>query len=179
MPTFSTLARRASLGAGALLLATPAFAQVTAVPPDQRLNLGGIILHAKPLIMLVFAGLVIAIAYGAFVYIRGVIARGDQRPEGLTFLSALAAGGPLFGLFGAAYGLLDMSIGIANVRPSPSVTELAPGFAEAGLSVALGLLAGAIGVVGYRHLTGRTQSAAVAAPAAPEASPAHHARATA
>lgn len=144
---------------------------------DSHLALGGVLLHAKPLVQLVFAGLIVAIAYAAFVYLRGVLARRDQRPGGLTFLAALAVGGPLIGLFGAAYGLLDMSIGIANVRPEPSLTVLAPGFAEAALSVALGLLAGAIATIGHRHLTGRAQTLAQTAARTAEGSPAHLARA--
>jgi hypothetical protein len=143
---------------------------------DSHLALGGVLLHAKPLVQLIFAGLIVAIAYAAVVYLRGVLARRDQRPGGMAFLSALAAGGPLIGLFGAAYGLLDMSIGIANVRPEPTLTVLAPGFAEAALSVALGLLAGAIAVIGHRHLTARRQGDAAARSAAAADPSAHMAR---
>jgi len=137
----------------------------------SNLTLIDVVTHAKPLVMLVFAGLIVATAYAAFVYIRGVISRRGERPSGLAFLAALASGGPLIGLFGATYGLLDMCIGIANVQPSPSVAVLAPGYAEAALSVTLGLLAGAVAVIGHRHLQARldtpTQSEpAVAAPSA-------------
>jgi len=182
MSTFNRLAVRASLAAAALLTAAPAFAAagdptLSVVAPADRLTLGGVLLDAKPLVKLVFAGLVIAILYAAFVYIRCLTARRDAPASGATFLSALAAGGPLIGFFGAAYGLADMCIGIANVRPAPSMTVLAPGFAEAGFCATLGLLAGAIAVIGSRHLTGRNQAAGAAAslPAA-NAPPSHLAR---
>lgn len=163
MPKFRSLAVSAGLAANALFLAAPAFSQsirapdtlVTYLPPDQRLSLGGILSHAKPLILLIVAALVVTIAYAAFVYIRGVIARRDDHIGGLVFLSALAAGGPMIGFFGAAYDLLDICIGIANKRPSATLIMLAPGFAEAGLCACLGLLAGAIAVIGHRHLTGK------------------------
>lgn len=165
------LVHRAGLAAAGLLLAAPAFAQgvappepaVTLAPPEHLLTIGGVFTHAKPLIMLIFAGLIVAIAYAAFVYIRGLAARRGQPVGGLVFLSALSVGGPLFGAFAAAYGLLDMSIGIANVRPEATLIMLAPGFAEAMLSISLGLLAGAIATVGHRHLTGRSQAVGHAA----------------
>jgi hypothetical protein len=179
MSRLSNIASRAGLAAATLILAAPAFAAdtaVTPVAPEHLLTLGGVVTHAKPLIMLMFAGLAAAIAYAAFVYIRGVIAPKTERPSGLAFLWALAAGGPLIGLFGASYGLLDMSIGIANTRPEATLTMLAPGYAEAALCVCLGLLAGAIAVIGHRHLTGRLEAAMSAQSAAPSATPAHLAR---
>lgn len=140
------------------------------MPTPSSLTVIDVFTHAKPVVMLAFAGLIVATAYAAFVYIAGLAARRSERPRGLTFLAALAAGGPLIGLFGAAYGILDMCIGIANVRPAPSVTVLAPGYAEAALSVTLGLLAGAVAVIGHRHLMARLeplpQSDLAAAPSA-------------
>jgi hypothetical protein len=144
----------------------------------SNLTLIDVFAHAKPLIMLIFAGLIVAAAYAAFVYIRGVLAHRNEPARGLGFLAALASGGPLLGLLGAAYGLLDMCIGIANVQPAPSVTTLAPGYAEAALSVTLGLLAGAIGVIGHRHLKVRLEAIHRSDPsvAAPSARPSDLAR---
>jgi hypothetical protein len=136
------------------------------VPAPPTMTILDVFTHAKPIVMLVFAGLILATAYAAFIYIGGVATRRGERPRGLAFLAALAAGGPLIGLFGAAYGILDMCIGIANVRPAPTVTVLAPGYAEAALSVALGLLAGAIAVIGHRHLGMRLEPLAQSGPAA-------------
>jgi hypothetical protein len=182
MSKLINLVHRASWTAAGLVLAAPAFAQgvaptdpqVSVVAPERRLAIGGVFTHAKPLIMLIFAGLIVAIAYAAFVYIRGLIARRGQPVGGLVFLSALSAGGPLIGVFGAAYGLLDMSIGIANVRPEATLIVLAPGFAEAMLSISLGLLAGAIATVGHRHLSGRGQAMGQSASVAPADGPPTH-----
>jgi MotA/TolQ/ExbB proton channel family len=170
-----------------LAAAAPAFAQPVAtpdaplaiVPLAQRLTLAGIFSHAKPVVQLIIAGLVVAIAYAAFVYVRDLVGRKDSRVGGQVFLFALAGGGPLIGLFGAAYNMLDSSIGVANVRPTPSLSILAPGLAEASLCLCLGLLAGAIATIGHRHLTGRAQAIAHAAPASADAPPAHVARAIA
>ena len=167
-----------------LAAAAPAYAQAIA-PPDaplaivplaQRLTLLGIFAHAKPVVQLLIAGLVVAIGYAAFVYIRGLVGRRDLRVGGQGFLFALAGGGPLIGLFGAAYGMLDSFIGVANVRPTPSLSILAPGLAAALLCVCLGLLAGAAGIIG---LSGRAQAIAHATPASADAPPAHLARAIA
>nr|MEA2798456.1 hypothetical protein [Phenylobacterium sp.] len=190
MSKLSNLVSRASLAATAFALAAaPAFAQTVAAPDTretvlplaQRLNLMGVLTHAKPLVQLVFAGLIVAIAYAAFVYIRRIVARRDERAGGLAFLAALAAGGPLIGFFGAAYGLLDMCIGIANTRPSATLVMLAPGYAEAALCAALGLLAGAIAVIGHRHLNARLDAVGEAAPATARDAPSssHPARAIA
>jgi len=148
------------------------------VPTPPALTIIDVFTHAKPIVMLVFTGLILATAYAAFLYASGLATRRGERPRSLTFLSALAAGGPLLGLFGAAYGLMDMCIGIANVRPAPSVTVLAPGYAEAGLSVTLGLLAGAIAVIGHRHLRARLEPLPQSDPAAaaPSARPSDLAR---
>ena len=186
MSKLTSLVRWTSIAAAGTLMGAPALAAdgvsppdtaVTLVAPEYRLAIGGVVTHAKPLIMLIFVGLIVAIAYAAFVYVRGLVTQRGRPVGGLTFLSALAVGGPLIGLFGAAYGVLDMCIGIANKRPPATLIMLAPGYAEAMLSITLGLLAGAIAVIGHRHLTGRAQAGALPAPAAPESPATHLARA--
>jgi hypothetical protein len=171
MTKFNRILLRAGFAAFGLFAGAPALAAagdppLNPVAAADRLTALGVLSQAKPVVMLVLLGLVVAIVYAAFVYIRGVVAPRDRRPSGLVFLSALASGGPLVGLFAAAYGVADMFVGVANVRPTPSLTVLAPGFAEAGFCVTLGLLAGAIATVGHRHLTGRTLGSPATAPAA-------------
>jgi biopolymer transport protein ExbB/TolQ len=58
---------------------------------------------------------------------------------------------------------------------------LAPGYAEAALCAALGLLAGAIAVIGHRHLNARLDAVGEAAPATARDAPSssHPARAIA
>lgn len=177
------MSKLSKLGSLAVVLAFagPALAQplagpdapMTVVPLAQRLSVIDVFTNAKPVVQLVLAGLVVAIVYAAFAYGRGLIVRRYTPGGGSTFLCAMAGGGPLIGLFGASYDMLDSFIGMANVRPAPSLSILAPGLAEAALCLTLGLLAGAVATIGSRHLTGRAQTAGLAA----EGPPAHLARA--
>ena len=150
-------------------------------PPDaalaavaERLTFIGIVAHAKPVVMLVLVGLAVSTVIASLVWIGELAGRTAGR-GGRTFLHALAGAGPLLGLFGGAYGLMDTFIGISNVRPTPILGILAPGFAEALLSVTLGLLAGAIATIAHRHLNGRQPSAVVVQSPAQNASPGVHA----
>lgn len=130
------------------------------VPVDQRLNLFGILAHAKPVVevflFLMFVMLIAAVVVWA-MQLSG--RRNPQRGEDV--LSMVLVTAPLFGLTAAAYGLMDMSIGIANVRPAPDLTVLAPGFAEAGLCILLGLLAASVAAAFRAHLrlSGRAPAA--------------------
>lgn len=138
-------------------MSTPATAQaitqvaVQAVPADQRLSLLGVVTHAKPVVevflFLMFLMLIAAVVVWA-IEVSG--RRAGERTEGV--LSMVLVTAPLFGLTAAAYGLMDMSIGIANVRPAPDLTLLAPGFAEAGLCILLGLLAASVAAAFRAHL---------------------------
>ncbi|THD74220.1 MAG: hypothetical protein E7812_17955 [Phenylobacterium sp.] len=122
------------------------------VPVDQRLNLLLILAHAKP-VVLVFLFLMFALLIAAVAVWIGQLVQGRRNAErGENILSAVLVAAPLFGLTAAAYGLLDMSIGIANVRPAPDLTILAPGFAEASLCILLGLLAASLAAAFRAHL---------------------------
>jgi hypothetical protein len=172
------------LTALAVLAATPAFAQTAAtdpklseIAPAERLNLIGVYAHASPTMKVVLFGLTAAVIAAVVVWTRQALGRGQDR-GGLAYLSAQAAAAPLFGLFGVSYALLSGFIGISNVRPTPNLTILAPGLAEAALSLGLGLLAAAVATVGCHHLKGRLQ-AAERAESAPASRPAPLARAIA
>ena len=122
------------------------------VPADQRLNLLMVLAHAKPVVQ-VFLFLMFALLIAAVAVWIGQLAQGRKNAErGEGLLSAVLVAAPLFGLTAAAYGLLDMSIGIANVRPAPDLTMLAPGFAEASLCILLGLLAASLAAAFRAHL---------------------------
>ncbi|WP_372783708.1 MotA/TolQ/ExbB proton channel family protein [Phenylobacterium sp.] len=191
MQILKRLASRAGLLA-ALVIATPVVAQTTAadvrlstLPQADRLTLGGVFSHAAPTMKVVLWGLVAAIAAAIVVWIlqaaRVRQGRSDGVAGGVAYLSAQAAAAPLVGLFGLSYAFLSGFIGISNVRPTPNLTVLAPGLAEAMLSLGLGLLAGAIAVIGHRHLQFRLNAVGQAAPAAARAAPpsSHPARAIA
>ena len=122
------------------------------VPVDQRLDLFGVLAHAKPVIQ-IFLFLMVILLIAAVATWVSQLAQGRRSARaGDNVLSAVLVSAPLFGLTAAAYGLLDMAIGIANVRPAPDITILAPGFAEASLCILLGLLAASLAAAFRAHL---------------------------
>lgn len=168
----------------AALAATHAQAQTVAppdppfmlVPADHRLTLGRVFMDADPLMKLIMAGLLIAALAALVVWILGVARARSGGPGGrvggLAYLSGLAAAAPLIGFFGFLYVLLNSALALSNVRPAPSISIMAPGWAEALLSAALGLLAAALGVIGHRHLQARLHTVAQDDVIADRASPA-------
>ena len=131
------------------------------VPVDQRLDLLKILTHAKPVVEVFLFVMFVMLIAAVVVWVLQLTGRRDQqRGEGV--LSTVLVTAPLFGLTAAAYGLMDMSIAIANVRPAPDLTVLAPGFAEAGLCILLGLLAASLAAAFRAHLrlSGRSPEAA-------------------
>ena len=122
------------------------------LPVEQRLNLLSVLSHAKP-VVLVFMFLMVLMLVAAVAVWISQLAQG-RRSAGIgeNVLSSVLVAAPLFGLTAAAYDLLDMSIGIANVRPSPDLVVLAPGFAEASLCILLGLLAASLAAAFRAHL---------------------------
>jgi hypothetical protein len=116
----------------------------------HHLTLIDIFAHAKPVVQ-VFLFLMIVLLIAAVAVWVGQLS-GRRGARGETVLSSVLVAAPLFGLTAAAYGLLDMSIGIANVSPEPNLTILAPGFAEASLCILLGLLAASLAAAFRAHL---------------------------
>jgi hypothetical protein len=78
----------------------------------------------------------------------------------LWLLRIVRSGGAPLGALAASYILMCMFIGMANVRPAPSLSVLAPGWAEASMALMLGLLATTVAVLCERHLAGRIRAAA-------------------
>jgi hypothetical protein len=131
------------------------------VPVDQRLTLLGVVTHAKPVVEVFLFLMFVMLIAAVVVWVMQLAGRRDSE-RGESVLSTVLVTAPLFGLTAAAYGLMDMSIGIANVRPAPDLTVLAPGFAEAGLCILLGLLAASLAAAFRAHLrlvSGRSSAA--------------------
>jgi hypothetical protein len=149
---------------------------LVAIAADQRLNGLGLIAHAKPLVMLAMLLLALAIVAGAALSISQALRPTRRAGAAAAWLTAIASGGPMLGLAAAAYGLMDGCIGLANVRPVPSLSILAPGLAEAFFCIVLGALASAIANVGGAHLKARL-SAVDLPEAATGPRPTHMARA--
>ena len=89
----------------------------------------------------------IAAALIAMVLTGMKVAGGKRLAGGSAFVSALRLGGPLLGLLGAIFVLLNGFLGIANAGGPVPMPVLAPGFAEAALLFLLGLVAGVVGVI--------------------------------
>ena len=129
------------IGAGLALVAVPGLAfaaprlTMSTVFGDADETMKGL------MILLVLASLA-AVAVTALK-----LANGRRLAGGSAFVSALRLGGPLLGLLGAVFVLLNGFIGIANVGVSVPMAVLAPGYAEAALLVFLGLVAGVVGVI--------------------------------
>ncbi len=167
MRKFSTQVSALAFLSG-LVLASPVMAQTStqarsvAGALTTHLTLAGVYADASLIMKAVLWGLTLSVVAALVVWLTQVVRSVQGRSEGVqsavTYLSAQAAAAPLFGAFGLAYAVLSGCIGIANVQPTPNLTVLAPGLAEAFLSLGLGLLAGAIATVGQSHLRARLAS---------------------
>ncbi len=114
--------------------------------PAQPLTALGVFAHATFFVQFVMLSL--AAATIAAVVICGLkVAQGRRLAGGSAYLSGLRLGGPLAGLTGAAYGALNMSIGLANVPSSVPVQVLAHGAAEVITLILLGLVSGSVAVI--------------------------------
>lgn len=137
---------------------------MTLVPPAERLTLGGVFADASLEVQVILA-LLIAAALSSLV-IWGLslpkVGKGDARAlaGALGRLRIVRSGGAPLGALGASYVLFAGFVGLANVRPTPSIGVLAPGWAEAALALMLGLLATTVGVLCERHLEARIRGAA-------------------
>jgi MotA/TolQ/ExbB proton channel family len=138
---------------------------LTVLPPDQRLTGLLVISHAKPMVLAAMVVLLAAVIAAAALWVSQAMRPAHRSGSAIGWLSAIAAGAPMLGLAAAAYGLMDACIGIANVRPVPTLSILAPGLTEAFFCIMLGCLASAVASVGERHLKARLHPLDAAAPA--------------
>lgn len=152
----------------AMALAAPAAAQpepgYSVLPVSERLTFGDVFadasLEVKAGMALMIAGAIGAVVIWTLSLPK--VGRADTKAlaGALGWLRIIRSAAPLLGVLTASYILLAGFIGISNVRPAPSLTVLAPGFAEATLAVMLGLLAGTVAVICERHLETRIRRAA-------------------
>lgn len=130
-----------TIGAAVVTASVPGLA--VAAP---RLTLSGVFADADETMKAIMI-LLVAAALAAMVVTGLKLASGRRLAGGSAFVSALRLGGPLLGLLGAIFVLLNGFMGIANAGQPVPMAVLAPGFAEAALLFFLGLLAGVVGVV--------------------------------
>jgi len=159
--------RTMTLGAGAAFAASVAAAQetpYTVVPVADRLTVGGVFVDASPEMKLVMVLLLAATVASMAVWgmTLGKVGKGDAKAlaGALGRLKIVRSAGVPLGCLAAAYVMFSSFLGISNVRPTPTLTVMAPGLAEASLQIMLGLLATTVAVVCERHLEGRIRRAA-------------------
>ena len=136
-------------------------AAYTVVPAAQRLSLAGVFADATPVNQVMMALLVGATLASVAIWATSLLklGRGEVPVVGLGRLKIVRSAGAMLGLLGASYTLLNGFIGMANVRPAPGLTVMAPGWAEATFLVMLGLLASTVAVICERHLEGKIAQA--------------------
>ncbi|MBS0490469.1 MotA/TolQ/ExbB proton channel family protein [Phenylobacterium sp.] len=129
------------------------------VPEFERLNFAQVFLDASRLnqgvmliLMLMAAAAVVLWALGIG---RSLSAQPSRSVAGLRYLKGMWVGALLLGLSGASYTLLASFIGLANVRPTPSLAIMAPGFAEIMAQITLGLAAATLAVICHQDLDAR------------------------
>lgn len=110
-----------------LMLATPALAAPAAV----RLTVGGVFGDAAAPVQVIILLLAVSI-------VAAPVLLALRRPAAL---SALAKGAPLLAGAASLFTLLAGAVGIANSPVVPSLTVMAPGFAEMLFLMVMGLLA--------------------------------------
>jgi len=159
--------RTMALGAVAAFAASAAAAQeapYTVVPVADRLTVGGVFVDAstemKLVMVLLFAATLASLAVWGMTL--GKVGKGDAKAlaGALGRLKIVRSAGVPLGCLAASYVMFASFLGISNVRPTPTLTVMAPGLAEASLQIMLGLLATTVAVVCERHLEGRIRRAA-------------------
>lgn len=84
---------------------------------------------------------------------RSVDSEKDQNERGMTYLAFCTATGPLIGLLGTVWGIMDTFFAIGR-HGSADITVVAPGIAEALMAVLAGLLVAIPASLGYNAFAG-------------------------
>jgi len=90
--------------------------------------------------------LLVIASLAALAVAAAKLSGGQRLAGGSAYLSGLRLGGPIIGGLGAAWSLLNATIGYANVGGDLPIRVMTPGFAEALLQISLGFFAGAVAV---------------------------------
>ena len=114
----------------------------------NKLTVAQMYVDASPVVQIVLAGLLLT-GLAALAILILSLARSSKGMAGAArFLEAAMVAAPIAALLGAAYGVMTVFIGIANVNVA-NLAVAAPGIAEAILSVTTGLLALLLAVISY------------------------------
>lgn len=113
-----------------------------------RLTVARMFLDAAPVVKVVLTSLLLTGLVAVVILLLGLTRSSRGMAGAARFLEAAMVALPIAALFGAAYGLMTIFIGIANVNVA-NLAVAAPGIAEALLSLAAGLLALLFAVMAY------------------------------
>ena len=115
----------------------------------HKLTVARMFMDATPIVQIVLAGLLLTSLAALLILALG-LARSSKGMAGAgRFLETAMVATPIAALFGAAWGLITIFLGIANTNVV-HLAAAAPGIAEAILSLATGLLALLFAVIAHR-----------------------------
>ena len=84
----------------------------------------------------------------------------DTLDRHLPFLASVGSVSPYIGLFGTVWGIMNAFIGLANVAQA-SLSQVAPGIAEALIATAIGLFAAIPAVIAYNRFAAKADRLSV------------------
>jgi len=115
----------------------------------QKLTVALMFMDATPVAKIVLTGLLLTGAAALMILLLGLARPSKGMAGAARFLETAMAATPVAVLFGAAFGLMTSFIGVANSNVT-NLAVIAPGVAEALLSVTVGSLALLLAVIAYR-----------------------------
>jgi len=114
-----------------------------------KLTVARMFMDSAPVVQVVLIGLVLTGLAALAILLLGLARSSKGMAGAARFLETAMAATPIAALFGAAWGLITIFLGIANTNVA-NLAVAAPGIAEAILSVAIGLLALLLAVIAHR-----------------------------
>ncbi len=120
-----------------------------------KLTVMRMFLDAAPVVKVVLLGLVLTSLVALAILLVGLVRSSKAMPGAARFLETAMAAAPIAAVFGAAWGLITIFLGIANTNVA-NLAVAAPGVAEAILSIAMGSLALLMAVIAHRVVRPRS-----------------------
>ena len=120
-----------------------------------KLTVMRMFLDAAPVVKVVLVGLVLTSLVALAILLMGLARSSKGMPGAARFLETAMAAAPIAAVFGAAWGLITIFLGIANTNVA-NLAVAAPGVAEAILSIAMGSLALLLAVIAHRVVRPRS-----------------------
>ena len=129
--------------------------EALALHAPHKLTVALMFMDAAPVVKIVLVGLVLTGVAALLILLAGLARSSKGMAGAARFLETAMAATPIAALFGAAWGLITIFLGIANTNVA-NLAVAAPGIAEAILSVAIGLLVLLLAVIAHRVVKPRS-----------------------